>query len=159
MNTMSRHALKGSALATTVLAGLLLAACTGPQHSSPQQVEATYPSVTYTYHNDDELIQAGQRAATHCTQYQSIAQTQSFGKENDGTRTVVFNCIPTNAPTAPRPEFSPNMSYTYRSDQELVDAARNAQIYCLNNGSQQAISNVATNSDGSKTVTFHCNPR
>jgi len=156
MNTRFCQLRNTNVMATCLMAGILLAACSGPQSSTPRQVETSYPSVTYTYENDDQLIQAGQRAATYCTQYSAIPQTKSFGNEAGNIKTVIFECIPTTAPAAPSPVFTPNLTYTYRTDQELVDAARNAQIYCMNQGSQQVISNVSTNMDGSKTVTFRC---
>jgi len=151
MTTRSSCFAKMSVCAASVLAGLMMTSCTSLHDSSPEQVAASNPSVTYNYRNDDELIQAGQRAATYCNQYQSIPRTDSFGGSM-----VVFECVPTSAPTAPQPQFNPNLTYNYRNDQDLVDAARNAQIYCMNRGSRQVVSNIATNSDGTKTVTFQC---
>ena len=154
----SSHFLKVNVLAT-VLAGLMMASCAELQPSSPEQVQTRNPSVTYKYRTDDDLIQAGQRATTYCNQYQSIPRTVSFGNDTDGEKIVVFDCVPASAPMAPRPQFNPNLTYNYRSDQELVDAARNAQIYCMNRGSQQVVSNIVTNANGTRTVTFYCNPR
>jgi hypothetical protein len=52
-----------------------------------------------------------------------------------------------------------NLTYTYRNDQELLEASRSAQNYCANSGSQQVISNIVTNANGTKTVTFQCSRR
>ena len=41
--------------------------------------------------------------------------------------------------------------------QELLDASRNAQVYCVNRGSPEMGSTIVGNSNGSKTVTFRCN--
>lgn len=142
--------------AATILAGLIVASC-APQYSAPQQVESSRPSVTYKYHSDEELIQANQRAVTFCNQYQFVPQAASFANDQDGSKVVVFECVPSSMPTPP--PINPNLTYSYRTDQELLNASRSAQIYCMNNGSQQTISNIVTNADGTKTVTFRCSPR
>ena len=143
--------------AATMLAGLMVASC-APQYSAPQQVESTRPTVTYKYHSDEELIQANQRAVTFCNQYQFVPQPASFANDQDGSKVVVFECVPSSMPAAP-PPINPNLTYSYRTDQELLNASRSAQIYCMNNGLQQVISNIVTNVDGTKTVTFQCRPR
>ena len=58
-----------------------------------------------------------------------------------------------------QPQYNPNLTYNYRTDQELLDASRNVQTYCMNNGSQQVTSNIVSNTDGTRTVTFRCGPR
>jgi len=154
----SRHFLKANVGAVAMLAGLGLAACT-PQYSSPQQVQASNPTVTYKYRTDQELVQANQNAATFCTRYQAVPRTANFTNDPDGSKVVVFECVQTSPAPAPQPQpqFNPNLTYNYRTDQELLDASRNAQIYCANNGAQQAISNIVTNANGTKTITFQCN--
>jgi hypothetical protein len=145
---------------TAVFAALLIASCVSTR-SSPQQVEASNPTVTYKYRNDDELIQANQRAITFCQQYpSSLPRTASFSNDSGGSKIVVFECVPTTA-FAATPLRQPNadLTYSFRSDQELLDASREAQILCLNNGLPEMDSNIRVNSDGSKTVTFRCNPR
>jgi hypothetical protein len=154
----SRPFLNVSARAAAALAGLMMASCM-PQYSSPQQVQSSNPTVTYKYRSDQELAQANQNAATFCNRYQSVPRTANFGNDPDGSRVVVFECVQTSPPTASQPQFNPNLTYSYRTDQELLDASRNAQIYCANNGSQQMISNIVTNANGTKTITFRCSPR
>lgn len=149
--------LKVNVPAATVLVGLMVASC-APMYSSPQQVKASNPSVTYKYRGDQELVQANQNATTFCNRYQSVPRTASFANDPDGSKVVVFECVQTPS-AAPPPQFSSNLTYNYRTDQELLDASRNAQIYCMNNGSQQVLSNIVTNANGTKTVTFQCSPR
>jgi hypothetical protein len=144
--------------AATVLAGLMVASC-APPYSAPQQVQASNPSVTYKYHNDQELLEVNQSAATFCNQYRAVPRPASFATGQDGSKVVVFECVQTTMPMASPPQFNPNLTYNYRTDQELLDASRNAQIYCTNNGSQQVISNIVTNTNGTRTVTFQCSPR
>jgi hypothetical protein len=70
---------------------------------------------------------------------------------------VVFECVRTAFPApAPAP---PNLSYTYRTDQELVQASQTAGAYCLKYGSQPMTSSMMTNPNGTKTVTFQCGLR
>ena len=158
MSIRSNRLRAAGAFTAAILVGLGVAACT-PQHVAPQQVKATNPSVTYTYQSDPELIQANQNAATFCSRYQSVPQTVRFGTEANGGRSVVFDCVPAGPPVAQIAQTNPNLSYTYRTDQELLDGSRNAQLYCSNNGQQQTVSNIGMNANGSKTATFQCTPR
>ena len=154
MIASSSHFHKMSVLAT-VLAGLMMASCAELQQSSPEQLETSRPTVTYKYHNDEELIQANQRAATFCNQYNFAPRAASFSTDQEGSKIVVFDCVPSSMP-APQPPVNPNLTYSYRTDRELLNASRSAQIYCMNIGSQQVISKIVNNADGSKTVTFQC---
>ena len=154
----SSRFLKVNVRAAAVLAALMMASC-APQYSSPQQVQASNPTVTYKYRSDQELAQANQSAATFCSRYQSVARTANFGTDPDGSRTVVFECVQTAQSTAGAPPMNSNLTYTYRNDQELLEASRSAQNYCANSGSQQVISNIVTNANGTKTVTFQCSRR
>jgi hypothetical protein len=156
MTTNSLRRLTAPVLAASLLAGLMLAAC-AYQHT-PEQVEAHNPTVTYKYRNDDELFQANQRAATFCDQYQFAPRSVNFSNDRDGNKIVVFECMqPSQQRTEQLPQSNSNLSYNYRSDQELLDASRNARTYCINNGSRQMSSNIAQNNDGSRTITFQCN--
>lgn len=152
------HRTMKMAMGTTIaLAALMTASCsiTG---SSPKQVDSTNPTVTYEYSNDDQLIEANQRAITYCNQFDSIPQTQSFSKDEKGSSIVVFECVSASlAAASPNPPNS-NLKYNYRTDQELLDASRSAQVYCVNHGSPEMHSTIVANSNGSKTVTFRCNP-
>ena len=108
-----------------MLAGLMAASC-APQYSAPQQVQANNPNVTYRYHNDQELLEVNQTAATFCNQYRTVPRPASFTNGQDGSKVVVFECVPSAMPMAAPPQFNPNLAYTYRTDQELLDASRNA---------------------------------
>lgn len=142
--------------AAVVLAGLTISSC-APMYSSPQQVEASNPTVTYTYRSDNELIEANRNAMTFCNRYQATPQTTSITDTPDGRKNVVFECVPTSS-SAYTSTTSTNLTHSYRTDQELLEASRRAQVYCMNNGSQQAVSSITTNVDGTRTVTFRCSP-
>jgi hypothetical protein len=124
--------------------------------SSQQPVQASNPSVTYNYRTDQELLQANQNATTYCGPYQTAPRTSTITTNPDGSKAVRFECVRTTLP-APAPA-APSQSYSYRTDQELVQASQTASAYCPKYSSQLT-SSIVTNSDGTKTVTFHCGPR
>jgi len=144
------------ALKIALLAAGVVASC-GPLPSSQQPVQSSNPSVTYKYRTDQELLQANQNATTFCSQYQTAPRTATLMNNADGSKTAVFECVRTALP-APAP-INPNLNYTYRTDQELVQASQTASAYCLKYGSQPMTSSLVTNSDGTKTVTFQCGSR
>ena len=133
------------------------AAACGPLPSSQQPVQSSNPSVTYNYRTDEELLQANQNATTYCGQYQTAPRTATITSNADGSKSVVFECVRGALP-APAP-VNPNLTYTYRTDQELVQASQNASAYCLKYGSQPMTSRMVSNSDGTRTVTFQCGSR
>jgi hypothetical protein len=137
-------------------AGATVASCS-QLPSSQQPVQSSNPSVTYNYQTDQELLKANQNATTYCGQYQTAPRTAGLTNNPDGSKTVVFECVRT-ALSASAP-INPNLSYTYRTDQELVQASQTANSYCLKYGSQPITSNMVTNSDGTKSVTSQCGSR
>jgi hypothetical protein len=149
---------KVSVRVATALAGLGVASC-APMYPSPQQVQSSNPSVTYTYHTDQDLLQVNQSAATFCTRYQSVPQATNFTTDQAGNKVVVFQCVPPAAAAAAPMQPNPNLTYSYQTDQQLLEASRNAQTYCASRGSQQVTSRIVTNPDGTRTVAFQCNPQ
>jgi hypothetical protein len=144
-------------LSIVLLAAGTVAACA--QLPSPQQpVQASNPTVTYNYRTDQELLQANQNATTHCGQYQTAPRTASLTNNADGSKTAVFECVRTTLP-APQPPTTPGQSYTYRTDQELVQSSQTASAYCLKYGSQPMTSSIVTNANGTRTATFQCGAR
>jgi hypothetical protein len=137
-----------------LLAAGAVASC-GPWPSS-QPVQSSNPSVTYKYRTDQELLQANQNATTYCGQYQTAPRTANLTDNADGSKNVVFECVRTALP-APAP-VNPNLSYTYRTDQELMQASQSASAYCLKYGSQPMTSSLATNSDGTTLCGFAAPP-
>lgn len=142
--------------AVALLAAGVVASC-GPSPSSQQPVRSSNPSVTYNYRTDEELLQANQNATRYCAPYQTAPRTANITNNSDGSKAATFECVPTTLPVAP--PANPNLTYTYRTDQELVQASQTAGAYCVKYGSQPMTSTIVTNSDGSKTVTFQCGLR
>ena len=144
------------AMGTTIAFAMLMASSCALIGSSPKQVDSTNPTVTYKYSNDDQLIEANKRAITYCNQFESFPRTLSFGNDAQGSSIVVFECVSTSPPGGSPSTVNSNLTYVYRTDQELLDASRNAQVYCVNHGSPEMDSTIVVNSNGSKTVTFRC---
>jgi hypothetical protein len=148
---------------TALVAAVMTASCASTLSSSPREVAANNPTVTYQYRNDDELIQANQRAVSFCDPYQSLPRAQHFSEDSDHQKVVIFECVAGTQTAVIRPavirQSDSELRYDYRSDQELLDVSRTAQVQCRNNGRPDVSSNVTVNSDGSRSVTFHCNPR
>ena len=143
-------------LTIALLAAGTVAAC-AQLPSSQQPVQASNPSVTYNYRTDQELLRASQNATTHCGQYQTTPRTATLTNNPDGSKTAVFECVRTDLP--PPAPVNPNLTYSYRTDQELVQASQTASAYCLRYGSQPMTSSMMANSDGTRTVTFQCGAR
>jgi hypothetical protein len=142
--------------AVAVLAAGAVASCTSAP-TSQQPVQSSNPSVTYNYRTDQELLQANQNATAYCSRYQTAARTSNIRNNSDGSKAVVFECVGTTLPAPP--PTTPSQSYTYRTDQELVQVSQSAGAYCLKYGSQPMTSSIVTNPDGTRTVTFQCGLR
>ena len=162
MNTRIRTIIRSGSMILTsglVMAFVTLssAACASTRTAAPAQVAASKPTVTYTYRNDDELIQASQQATAFCQQYQTLPLARSFGRDSERNDTVEFECTASSAFAAPSPRrLSSDLAYSFRTDQELLDVSRVAQVFCLDNDLLEMNSNIAVQGDGGKTVTFHC---
>lgn len=156
----ARRMFSGFGLAAGLIGLGTLVSCASPQ-SSPQEVRAQNPSITYNYRTDSDLLQASRNASTYCSKYQSFARTQRITDNPDGTKTIVFDCTktPGRGPEVSTTGPVPKMTYTYRTDQDLLDASRSAQSYCSTQNSGTALTtNIVNNTDGSRTVTFQCSP-
>lgn len=151
-----------AAWSAAAAAALTIASCAPPPPVATP-VQASNPRVTYKYNTDDALIEANQKATAFCSQYQALPRTLSISNDiNTAGKEVVFECMPRQPVVAtipaPPPPPNPPLAYSYRTDQELLDASRNAQTYCASVGSPRLTSTVTTNAMGVKTVTFQCSP-
>jgi hypothetical protein len=142
----------------SLLLGISLLGACAPENIPPQQVATRNPSVTYRYRGDQELIAANQNASAYCAQYHSAPRAAGIADLPDGARNVTFECVAMSSYVAVQ-QPNPNLTYTYRTDQELLDSSRNAEVYCYNSGAPRTTSTVTINPDGTRTVTYQCNPR
>lgn len=155
---ISRNTLRLGGFGSAIVLAAALAACAPVHSDGPDQVHANNPSVTYNYQTDEELLQAMQKAATYCSQYQTtMAKSGPITSNGDGTSTVAFECVPVTPPqavaAAPRPALP--MTYTYYNAQELLRASDQAELTCMNMGKRSAAT-ITANPDGSKTASFRC---
>jgi hypothetical protein len=148
--------LAGSAIIAVALPTIMGATACAPLPSPPVQVSARNPSVTYTYRGDEELIQANQRAAAFCLPYHSIPNATRITNTPDGGKSAIFECLQAPPSVAFQTPYNPNVSFSYQTDQQLLDATRNARIYCLNNGSSGLTTNTNINASGVRTAAFQC---
>lgn len=157
--SMKKHKNTRGILGTAALLTALAAAACAPVHSTePTKVSESKPSVSYKYTNDSELIRANRRAAVECGQYKLVPETASIVTNQDGQKVVTFDCVATPTQAAATPAGNPNLTYTYRTDQQLIQASREAEVYCRSKNMRQGSANTVVNADGSKTVTFECEP-
>ena len=140
MSIHSNRFMKVGIGAATAFAAVLGASCASL--NSPKQIDASNPTVTYKYHNDDELVQTNELAAAFCSRYQAVPRSTSFIRDGAGDDVVVYECVSTSRSPIYASDFNPNMTYTYRTDQELLTGSQSAQAYCLNNGSSRVVSNI-----------------
>ena len=157
MNVRSTQLTKACIMTAAAISVVMMTSCASTR-SSPKQVATSNPTVTYQYRNDDDLVQANQRAIKFCEPYQSLPQAKSCSTDTEGRKVVVFECI--QSLQASRIDTSDSaLRYNYRTDQQLLDLSRDAQLHCLNLGQPEMTSNIVVNADGSRTVTFQCNRR
>lgn len=153
---------------TLAVPALLLAGFTvacAPIDRPPREVSSSKPTVTYKYDSDEDLYEADQRASGYCAKYNLVPNATDFMTNESGQKIVTYDCLPASAPaftSAPAPmnaaatPASPSLSYSYRTDRELLTASRNARVYCMNNGMQSTVTNTTVNPNGTKTIHFQC---
>jgi hypothetical protein len=140
----------------SVIAAVLVTSC-AVSPPPPEKVDESRPTVTYKYSSDQELVEVRPRAENFCARYQSVPRTRDLSTAPDGKRVVVFECVQTLAPVRPLPPRS-DLTYTYSSDRELLDAIQMAHTYCRKNGARDVVSNITTRRNGVKVVRFRCSP-
>jgi hypothetical protein len=143
-------------LAVALPAVILTSACAYTPSSAPEQVSATNPTVTYVYRGDEELIGANQKAQVFCDPYQGTPRAISVLPTSDGGKSAVFECLKTPPAVVVLAPASSYLSVSYQTDQELLNASRNARLYCLNSGLRGVTTSIRPNPIGANTVTFQC---
>jgi hypothetical protein len=140
-----------------------LAACAPP---AGEATSAGRPNVSYAYTTDRELVDISRRAEAYCRTYGGWPRTTNVISRGDGTQAISYECDPvappaTVATVAPVPAplplpARPTVAYSYRTDQELVDATRNAETQCRQMDARSRTTAINANVDGSRTVVFAC---
>ena len=137
-----------------------LAACVAPT-PAPTVVEATQPTVTYNFTTDEGLVLVTQKAENYCREFRASPTSHGITDNQDGTRTVVFECTRT-PPPAPVVESqspaNPSLTYTVRSQREFTHAIRDAQSHCEQKAMRADTLKVVRRDDGSRVMSFRCIP-
>lgn len=143
-------------LSAAAALSLAIVSC-APSHKL-KQVETTNPIVTYEYRGDNELLQAQQKATEFCSQYgRGVNAGKISGGSSNGLQLVSFECSSELASgIAPGQSYDSNLTYSYRTDQNLLDASQKAEAYCFERNADLGVSDIRNNSDGSKTIVFRC---
>lgn len=151
------HNLRKLGLFTASAALCIAIVSCAPSHEL-KQVETRNPVVTYEYRGDNELLQAQQSAIGFCQQYgrEPGAGTISGGSGRN-VQQVSFECgsEPASGYAAGQ-GYGSDLTYSYRTDQDLLDASQDAEAYCFDRNARLAVSDIRNNSDGSKTIAFRC---
>lgn len=142
-----------------LLVGAAVASC-GTPAGRAVPVQETSPSVTYTFTDDQGLIDATFQAEVYCREFNSWPTSTGVHTASDGSR-VTFVCDQartaafTGAQPPPIPP-NPTVSYTYRNERGLIDATTQEQQHCTGFSAQAHSTSITTGADGSRTVVFEC---
>lgn len=66
------------------------------------------------------------------------------------------SCVGPAPQPQPVEQTTPSVTYSYRSDQELVEATARAEAYCRDYNSRPRIANITDKPDGASDVVFFC---
>jgi hypothetical protein len=144
---------------TAVILGVSLASCVAFRQPAVQ-TSASKPTVSYVYSDDQGLLEATRQAERYCAQYSAWPTSSDIVTQSDGRHVTFFCDQPRTVTSAPTtvvvPPAQQVVSYPYRDDRGLIDAANQAQRYCLGFNANARSTVVINNADGSRTLTFEC---
>jgi hypothetical protein len=145
--------------AAAVMLGVTLASCAGFRQPAVQ-TSASKPTVSYVYSDDQGLLEATRQAESYCAQYSAWPRSSDIVTQSDGRHVTFFCDQPRTVTSAPTtvvvPPAQQVVSYPYRDDRGLIDAANQAQRYCMGFNANARSTVVVNNADGSRTLTFEC---
>ena len=159
MLQIPRVTAQGMVRSTAIMLAAALVSCTEVRQPAVQ-TSASKPTVSYVYNDDQGLVEATRQAETYCAQYSAWPTSADIVTQSDG-RHVTFICdqprTVTSAPaTVVVPPAQQVVSYPYRDDRGLIEAANQAQRYCMGFNAHARSTGVINNADGSRTLTFEC---
>jgi hypothetical protein len=136
-----------------------LASCAGFRQPA-MQTSASKPTVSYVYNDDQGLVEATSQAETYCAQYSAWPRSSDIVTQSDGRHVTFFCDQPRTVMSAPAtvvvPPAQQVVSYPYRDDRGLIEAANQAQRYCMGFNANARSTVVVNNADGSRTLRFEC---
>jgi hypothetical protein len=145
--------------ATSLVLAATLASCAGFRQPAVQ-TNASKPTVSYVYSDDQGLVEATRQAESYCAQYSAWPTSSDIVAQSDGRHVTFFCDQPRTVTSAPTtvvvPPAQQVVSYPYRDDRGLIEAANQAQRYCMGFNANARSTVVVNNADGSRTLTFEC---
>ena len=156
---ITRVTAQGMVRSTAIMLAAALVSCAEFRQPAVQ-TSASKPTVSYVYNDDQGLVEATRKAETYCAHYSAWPTSSDIVTQSDG-RHVTFVCdqprTVTSAPaTVVVPPAQQVVSYPYRDDRGLIEAANQAQRYCMGFNAHARSTVVINNADGSRTLTFEC---
>jgi hypothetical protein len=145
--------------ATAIMLAATLASCAGFRQPAVQ-TNASKPTVSYVYTDDQGLVEATRQAESYCAQYSAWPTSSDIVTQSDGRHVTFFCDQPRSVTSAPTtvavPPAQQVVSYPYRDDRGLIEAANQAQRYCMGFNANARSTVVVNNADGSRTLRFEC---
>ena len=159
MLQITRVTAQGMVRSTAIMLAVALVSCTEFRQPAVQ-TSASKPTVSYVYNDDQGLVEATRKAETYCAQYSAWATPSDIVTQSDGRHVTFFCDQPRTVTSAPAtvvvPPAQQVVSYPYRDDRGLIEAANRAQRYCMGFNANARATVVINNADGSRTLTFEC---
>jgi hypothetical protein len=145
--------------ATAIMLAATLASCAGFRQPAVQ-TNASKPTVSYVYNDDQGLVEATSQAESYCAQYSAWPRSSDIVTQSDGRHVTFFCDQPRTVTSGPATTVVPSVqqvvSYPYRDDRGLIEAANQAQRYCMGFNANARSTVVVNNADGSRTLRFEC---
>jgi hypothetical protein len=159
MLRITRVSFQGMVRSTPMMLAATLSSCAGFRQPAVQ-TDASKPTVSYVYHDDQGLVEATSQAESYCAQYSAWRRSSDIVTESDGRHVTFFCDQPRTVMSAPAtvvvPPAQQVTSYPYRDDRGLIEAANPAQQYCNGFNANARSTVVVNNADGSRALRFEC---
>jgi hypothetical protein len=144
---------------TAIVLAATLASCAGVRQPAVQTT-ASKPTVSYVYSDDQGLVEATSQADSYCARYSAWPTSSDIVTQSDGRHVTFFCDQPRTVMSAPATVVMPPaqqvVSYPYRDDGSLIEAANQAQRYCMGFNANARSTIVVNNADGSRNLRFEC---
>jgi hypothetical protein len=159
MLQITRVTAQGMVRSTAIMLAAALVSCAEFRQPAVQ-TSASKPTVSYVYNDDQGLVEATRKAETYCAQYSAWPTSSDIVTQSDGRHVTFFCDQPRTVTSAPAtvvvPPAQQVVSYPYRDDRGLIEAANQAQRYCMGFNANARSTVIINNADGSRTLTFEC---
>jgi Tfp pilus assembly protein FimT len=159
MLEITRVTVQEMARSTAIMLAAILASCAALRQPAVQ-TSASKPTVSYVYSDDQGLVEATRQAESYCAQYSAWPTSSDIVTQSDGRHVTFFCDQPRTVTSAPATVVAPAaqqvVSYPYADDRGLIEAANQAQRYCMGFNANARSTVVVNNANGSRTLTFEC---